>query len=150
MIPYNEKIKFPQLVIKKGKYDNSYYLANSLDDLLNIGWHIFKGWVENNYYDYLEENINKPIDLFNQEQAEMFPWMFAPYSKLDTYKFYIEIVDILERGEKSEILEKTFKMRPELEEKMGQPKYWKIKALTVIRDTVGEYMDIQTTSFNKF
>ena len=150
MIPYNDRIKFPQLVIQKDKYADSHYLANSLEDLLNIGWHIFKQWVENNYFDYLEGSSQPDVDLFNQEKAETFPWVYSPYSKLDTYKFYIEIVDILEKGEKSQVLEQTFKNRPDLVEKMSDIKFWKIKALTVIRDTHGEYMEVETKSFNKF
>ena len=70
MIPYNDRIKFPQLVIQKDKYADSHYLANSLEDLLNIGWHIFKQWVENNYFDYLEGSSQPDVDLFNQEKAE--------------------------------------------------------------------------------
>lgn len=150
MIPYNDKIKFPQLVIQKDKYSDSHYLANSLDDLLNIGWHIFSQWVENNYYDYLEHTIQPEVDLLNHEKFETFPWIYAPFSKLDTYKFYIDTFNTLEKGEKSEILEKTFIKRPDLAEKMGNPNYWKLKALTVIRDTHGEYMNVETTTFNKF
>lgn len=150
MIPYNEKVKFPQLVIQKDKYADSHYLANSLDDLLNIGWHIFKQWVENNYFDYLEERSQPEVDLLNQEHADTFPWVYAPYSVLDAYKFYIEVVELLEKGEKSEVLEKTFKYRPDLIEKMSDTKYWKIKALKVIRDTHGEYMEVETKSFDKF
>ena len=150
MIPYNDKVKFPQLVIQKGKYADSHYLANSLDDLLNIGWHIFKQWVENNYFDYLEERSQPEVDLLNQEHADTFPWVYAPYSVLDAYKFYIEVVELFENGEKSEVLEKTFKYRPDLIEKMSDTKYWKIKALKVIRDTHGEYMEVETKSFEKF
>lgn len=150
MIPYNDKIRFPQLVIYHDKYGDSHYLANCLEDLLNIGWHIFKYWVENNYFDHLEEELNPQVDLFNQDKAETFPWAYAPYSKLDTYKFYIETASILEKGEKSDILEKTFEKKPELVEKMSNPKFWKLKALTIIRDSYSEYMKVETTSFNKF
>lgn len=150
MIPYNDRIKFPQLVIQKDKYADSHYLANSLEDLLNIGWHIFKQWVENNYFDYLEERSQPEVDLLNQEHADTFPWVYAPYSVLDAYKFYIEVVELFENGEKSEVLEKTFKYRPDLIEKMSDIKFWKIKALKVIRDTHGEYMEVETKSFNKF
>lgn len=150
MIPYNDRIKFPQLVIQKDKYAGSHYLANSLEDLLNIGWHIFKQWVENNYFDYLEERSQPEVDLLNQEHADTFPWVYAPYSVLDAYKFYIEVVELFENGEKSEVLEKTFKYRPDLIEKMSDIKFWKIKALKVIRDTHGEYMEVETKSFEKF
>ena len=150
MIPYNDRIKFPQLVIQKDKYADSHYLANSLEDLLNIGWHIFKQWVENNYFDYLEERSQPEVDLLNQEHADTFPWVYAPYSVLDAYKFYIEVAELFENGEKSEVLEKTFKYRPDLIEKMSDIKFWKIKALKVIRDTHGEYMEVETKSFEKF
>lgn len=150
MIPYNDRIKFPQLVIQKDKYADSHYLANSLEDLLNIGWHIFKQWVENNYFDYLEERSQPEVDLLNQEHADTFPWVYAPYSVLDAYKFYIEVVELFENGEKSEVLEKTFKYRPDLIEKMSDIKFWKIKALKVIRDTHGEYMEVETKSFENF
>lgn len=150
MIPYNDRIKFPQLVIQKDKYADSHYLANSLEDLLNIGWHIFKQWVENNYFDYLEERSQPEVDLLNQEHVDTFPWVYAPYSVLDAYKFYIEVVELFENGEKSEVLEKTFKYRPDLIEKMSDIKFWKIKALKVIRDTHGEYMEVETKSFEKF
>ena len=150
MIPYNDRIKFPQLVIQKDKYADSHYLANSLEDLLNLGWHIFKQWVENNYFDYLEERSQPEVDLLNQEHADTFPWVYAPYSVLDAYKFYIEVVELFENGEKSEVLEKTFKYRPDLIEKMSDIKFWKIKALKVIRDTHGEYMEVETKSFEKF
>lgn len=150
MIPYNDRVKFPQLVIQKDKYSDSHYLANSLEDLLNIGWHIFKQWVENNYFDHLEHTIQPEVDLLNHEKFETFPWIYAPFSKLDTYKFYIEVVSLLEKGEKSEVLENTFQKRPDLAEKMSNVKYWKIKALTVIRDTHGDYMEVETKSFDQF
>ena len=118
--------------------------------MLNIGWHIFKQWVENNYFDYLEERSQPEVDLLNQEHADTFPWVYAPYSVLDAYKFYIEVVELFENGEKSEVLEKTFKYRPDLIEKMSDIKFWKIKALKVIRDTHGEYMEVETKSFEKF
>lgn len=150
MISYNTKLKFPQLVIRETKYDNLYYLANSLEELLEISYQIVKEWIENDDLYHLSESINPKVDLLNAEKASLTPWQFAPYTKLDQIKFIMDNIESYSHDKTPAILEETFSKKPELREKWDNAHYWKLKAIHIINDNQGEYMMVSNNNFNSF
>lgn len=128
------------------------YLANSFEDVLKIGWHIFTDNLSNDmYYDRKYETMPN-VDLLNQKKAALLPWEFAPYTRLTMYEFIKETKEAIERGEKVEILEEhTFRHRPDLREQMEKVEYWMKKAVTMVNyECESEYMNVSQEYFEEF
>jgi len=131
-MPYiNKNAKYPVLMIQRGKHGNAYYLINSKEHLINECWDIFKTNLELGYYSSGE--LNTPVDLLNQEKADLYPWEYLP-TKEDTLNFYVQAVNEIENGSIPSMLLVPMEKKPEFLTSLMDVMYWKTRAYEFLQD----------------
>lgn len=127
--------RYPALLIHKCKHGDSYYLIDSKEKYLNTLFYIFKDIYEMQKHDYgFVRNIN--IDLFNQEEAEKFPWRYWE-SIQDISTFYVESYELAMEGKVHPLVEGLE------DKKFIDPSFWRNSCLVFLFKYFGEEIEIE-------
>lgn len=126
--------RYPALLIHENKHCRSYYLIDNKETYLETLFYLFKDIYKMHKNDYgFVRNIN--VDLFNQEDAQKFPWRYWK-NVHDICAFYFESYQLAKKEESHSLVEKLG------EEKFKKPEFWRNSCLFFLFAYFGDEIEI--------